>query len=216
VSAAVVALSLVEDSAPHLGSAPAPSSVWVIVTPEESQSTPARDAAATPRASAESDNGLSPERDLRSLYYKHFCDGRKERQLFSTGSFFVTFATVRGITHAIRAERGPFKNITAGGRHIHHLTFGIVGLLSVGYLWLLEIGTNEQRAASRITSLAFGAGAALTLDEFALWLNLEDDYWTKQGRESIDAVALFGSLLSFSAIGKGFFKELLHLARRRR
>ena|ERR1017187_1876825 len=150
----------------------------------------------------------SPERDLRSLYYKHF-DRRKERQLLSTGSFFVTFATVRGITHSIRAERGPFKNITPGGRHIHHMTFGIVGLLTVGYLWLLEIGTNEQRRASRITSLAYGSGAALTLDEFALWLNLADDYWTKQGRESIDAVALFGSLLGLSALGKGFFAELL-------
>src|SRR6202451_1101338 len=152
---------------------------------------------------------LAPERDLRSLYYKHFGDRRKERQLFSTGAFFVTFATVRGITHAIRAERGPFKNITPGGRHIHHMTFGITGLLSVGYLWLLEIGVNEQRRASRLTSLAYGSGAALTLDEFALWLNLEDDYWTKQGRESIDAVAVFGSLLVLSVLGKGFLKELV-------
>jgi hypothetical protein len=151
----------------------------------------------------------SPERDLRALYHKHFKDRRKERQLFSTGSFFLTFAAVRGITHAIRAERGPFKNITPGGRHIHHMTFGITGLLSVGYLWLLEIGVNEQRGASRATSLVYGAGAALTLDEFALWLNLEDDYWTKQGRESIDAVALFGSVLVLSVLGKGFFKELL-------
>jgi hypothetical protein len=151
----------------------------------------------------------SPEQDLRSLYYKHFSDRRKERQLFSTGAFFVTFATVRGITHAIRAERGPFKNITPGGRHIHHMTFGITGLLAVGYLWLLEIGTNEQRRASRTTSIVYGSGAALTLDEFALWLNLEDDYWTKQGRESIDAVVLFGSLLSLSVLGKGFFTELL-------
>jgi hypothetical protein len=89
------------------------------------------------------------------------------------------------------------------------MTFGITGLLTVGYLWLLEIGTNEQRRASRLTALAFGSGAALTLDEFALWLNLEDDYWTKQGRESIDAVVLFGSLLSVSVLGKGFFQELL-------
>jgi hypothetical protein len=150
-----------------------------------------------------------PVRDVRSLYRKHFKDRRKERQLFSTGSFFLTFAAVRGITHAIRAERGPFKNITPGGRHIHHMTFGITGLLSVGYLWLLEIGVNEQRTASQLTSLAYGAGAALTLDEFALWLNLEDDYWTKQGRESIDAVALFGSLLVLSVLGKGFLKELV-------
>ena len=152
---------------------------------------------------------LTPERDLRELYDKYFCDRRKERQLFSAGSFFLTFAAVRGVTHAIRAERGPFKNITPGGKHIHHMTFGITGLLTVGYLWLLEIGINEQRGGSRLTSAVYGSGAALTLDEFALWLNLEDDYWTKQGRESIDAVVLFGALLSLSVIGKGFFKELL-------
>src|SRR5271169_838051 len=157
--------------------------------------------------------GPPPGRDVRRLYHKHFGDRRKERQLFSTGSFFVTFAAVRGITHAIRAERGPFRNITPGGRHIHHMTFGITGLLTVGYLWLLEIGINEERWSSRVTSLAFGSGAALTLDEFALWLNLEDDYWTKQGRESIDAVVLFGSLLTLSVLGKGFFTELLRTRR---
>ena len=153
--------------------------------------------------------GMLSRRELHDLYCKHFENRRKERQLFSTASFFVTFAAVRGITHAIRAERGPFKNITPGGRHIHHMTFGITGLLTVGYLWLLEIGINEQRSASKVTSLVYGAGAALTLDEFALWLNLADDYWNKQGRESIDAVVLFGSLLSLSVLGKGFFKELI-------
>lgn len=151
---------------------------------------------------------LAPARDVRTLYYKHFGDRRKERQLFATGSFFLTFASVRGITHAIRAERGPFKNITPGGRHIHHMTFGITGLLTVGYLWILEIGVAEDRRSSRITAAAYGSGAALTLDEFALWLNLEDLYWAKQGRESIDAVALFGSLLILSMLGKGFVKEL--------
>jgi hypothetical protein len=149
-----------------------------------------------------------PERDVRALYYKHF-GRRRERQLFSTAAFFASFATVRGITHAIRAERGPFKNITEGGRHIHHMTFGITGLLGVGYLWLLEVGTDEKRRSSRLTSVAYGSAAALTLDEFALWLNLEDDYWTKQGRESIDVVVLFGSLLTISVLGRGFFSELL-------
>jgi hypothetical protein len=160
---------------------------------------------------------LSPGRDaqdLRALYHKHFGDCRKERQLFSSGAFFLTFATVRGITHAIRAERGPFRNITPGGRHIHHMTFGIAGLLTVGYLWMLEIGVKEERRSSRVTAAVYGSGAALTLDEFALWLNLEDDYWTKQGRESIDAVALFGSLLVLSVLGRGFFTELLQTGRR--
>ena len=157
---------------------------------------------------------LSPKRDLRELYDKHFCDRRKERQLFSTGSFFLTFATVRGITHAIRAERGPFRNITPGGRHIHHLTFGIVGLLSIGFLWMLEIGIREDRRSSQVTAAVYGSGAALTLDEFALWLNLEDVYWAKQGRESIDAVVLFGSLLTLTVLGRGFFADLLRDVRR--
>jgi len=152
--------------------------------------------------------------EVRSLYRKHFCDPRKERQLLSTSAFFLTFASVRAITHAIRAEVGPFRNITPGGRHIHHMTFGIGGLLSVGYLWLLEIGINEQRRSSRVTAAVFGSGAALTLDEFALWLNLEDVYWAKQGRESIDAVVLFGSLLMLSVTGRGFLRDVAKAARR--
>ena len=163
-----------------------------------------------PRSSPE----RQAEQDLRALYYKHFGDRRTERQLFSTASFFVTFATVRAITHAIRAERGPFRNITPGGRHIHHMTFGILGLLTVGYLWLLEVGTDERRVSSRVTSLVYGSGAALTLDEFALWLNLADDYWSKQGRESIDAVVLFGALLSLSVLGAGFVRDLVGLRSR--
>jgi hypothetical protein len=150
--------------------------------------------------------------ELRQLYSKHFGERRKERQLLSTGSFFFTFAAVRGITHAIRSERGPFRNITPGGRHIHHMTFGIAGLLVVGYLWMLEIGVHENRWSSAVTAGAFGSGAALTLDEFALWLNLEDVYWTTKGRESIDAVVLFGTLLLLSVLGKEFAGELLGLA----
>jgi hypothetical protein len=162
-----------------------------------------------PVAAARARWWLLPERDVRSLYHKHFDDRRKERQLFATGSFFSTFAAVRAITHAIRAQRGPFRNITPGGRHIHHMTFGITGLLTVGYLWMLELGINEERWSSRATAAVFGSGAALTLDEFALWLNLEDVYWTKEGRESIDAVVLFGSLLSLSVIGRGFLGDLV-------
>jgi hypothetical protein len=77
---------------------------------------------------------------------------------------------------------------------------------------MLEVGTaTTDRRASRLTSATFGSGAALTLDEFALWLNLKDVYWARQGRESIDAVVLFGSLLSMGLIGKDFLRELVRL-----
>jgi hypothetical protein len=147
---------------------------------------------------------------FRRAYLEHFGEHRRERQFISTGGFFLTFATVRAITHAIRAGRGPFHNIGGkSGPHIHHMTFGIVGLLAVGYLWVLQLGTTERPSArlSRITSFVYGSGAALTLDEFALWLNLEDDYWTAKGRESIDAIVLFGTALSLSALGGGVLKK---------
>ncbi len=97
-------------------------------------------------------------REVRALYHKHFADYRKERQFVSLAAFFTTFATVRAITHSIRAGIGPFRNVTPGGRHIHHMTFGIIGLLLVGYLWMLEIGTaTNDRRTSRLTSATFGS-----------------------------------------------------------
>lgn len=153
--------------------------------------------------------------EIAEAYRRSFRSGREERRLISSLSFGVTFGVVRLITHSIRAGRGPFRNITPGGRHIHHMTFGILGLIGVGYAWLNEIGVGSGGAfASRSTAFAYGAGTALTLDEFALWLNLQDDYWTTQGRESIDAVAAFGTLLAISASGHRLGGELARLGQR--
>lgn len=90
---------------------------------------------------------------------------------------------------------------------------GIALLLGDGYLWLSQLGAGENggsRWGSRLTSLAFGVGSALTLDEFALWLNLKDVYWAQQGRESIDAVALWGAVLSASFWGRNFLRAAWH------
>jgi hypothetical protein len=165
----------------------------------------------------EAPSGLPYDRPVsehvQALYQKHFRNARRERAMLSSGSFFTTFASVRIITHAIRAGRGPFRNVSAGGKHIHHLVWGILLLLVIGYAWLLQIGVGvgEDRRWMRATSLLYGMGAALTLDEFALWLNLADDYWLPQGRESIDAVLLFGAFLSFTTWGKPFFSDLSHI-----
>ena len=121
---------------------------------------------------------------------------------------------MRGITHLIRAGIGPFHNVSSGGLHIHHLVWGILLLLVVGYIWLIEAGTGSNLLSS-ITAIAYGVGAALALDEFALWLNLQDVYWTGPGRESIDAVVIFVSLLSVGIWGGPFLREVtLHVFRR--
>jgi hypothetical protein len=148
---------------------------------------------------------------LGALYRGYFSEARRERLFLSSIAFYVAFVAVRGITHAIRAGMGPFHDVSEGGVHLHHLVWGILLLLGVGYLWLLRIGTGDEggsRALSRLTAILYGTGAALTLDEFALWLRLRDVYWTREGRESVDAVVLFGALLATGLLGGAFFRAL--------
>jgi len=136
---------------------------------------------------------------------------RPRRRLFvASVSFVLTFAGVRAVVYAIEHQIPPFHFIQSGGRHIHHLVFGILILLLVGYGWLAEVGTGADRSSillSRLMSILYGVGAALTLDEFALWLNLRDVYWAREGRASIDAIVLFGSLLAASAWGAPLFQS---------
>jgi hypothetical protein len=145
---------------------------------------------------------------LKELYTFHFQNERRERLFLASIGFLVTFGIVRGITHLIRAGVGPFHNVSSGGLHIHHLVWGILILILVGYVWLIEQGVGSNWIAS-VTAILFGVGAALTLDEFALWLNLQDVYWTGTGRESIDAVIIFISLLSVGIWGGPFLREVV-------
>ena len=144
---------------------------------------------------------------LKRIYGFHFQNERRERLFLASLGFLITFGIVRGITHLIKAGVGPFHNVSSGGLHIHHLVWGILLVLVVGYIWLIEEGITSSWLSS-ITAIAFGVGAALTLDEFALWLNLQDVYWTGRGRESIDAVVIFAGLLSVGIWGGPFLREL--------
>jgi hypothetical protein len=163
-------------------------------------------------------DGAMPRRHrLIALYRRHFRETPRERVFLASLAFFVTFGAVRLIAHAIRAGVGPFHNIEAGQTHIHHLVWGILLLLLVGYGWLVQLGTGEAKSTaivSRLTALLYGAGAALTLDEFALWLHLQDVYWERQGRASIDAAFLFGALISMGIWGGPFLRAIGREAQR--
>lgn len=111
-------------------------------------------------------------------------------------SFGLTFGLTRFVTHSIRADRfGWLGNVEAGDTHIHHLVWGIVLLLVSGVV------TVYLQPPLEVTAVIFGVGAALTLDEFALWLHLDDVYWSEQGRQSIDAVIVFVVITGFMMIG---------------
>jgi hypothetical protein len=148
---------------------------------------------------------------LGRMLHEHIPDRPRRRLFLASVSFFLTFATVRGMVYCIVHQIPPFHFVILEGRHVHHLVFGILILLVVGYGWLAEVGTGSDSSsllASWLMSLLYGIGAALTLDEFALWLNLRDVYWAKEGRSSIDAVVLFGSFLAASAWGSPLFTAM--------
>jgi hypothetical protein len=146
---------------------------------------------------------------LGQILHERIPDRPRRRLFIASVSFLLTFAGVRAVVYAVLHQIPPFHFIIEpSGRHIHHLVFGIIILLLVGYGWLCEIGNGTNTSSllvGRLMSILYGVGAALTLDEFALWLNLKDVYWSRQGRSSIDAVILFGAFLAASAWGAPLF-----------
>ncbi len=151
--------------------------------------------------------------ELGHLIHQQIPDRPQRRIFLASVSFFITFLGVRLLVVSITHHIGPFSYVEMGGRHIHHLVWGIFLLLIVGYAEIADVGLGDSSVSillSRLLALTYGVGAALTLDEFALWLNLEAAaYWSRQGRESIDAIVLFGALLAMGTWGAPLFRKLI-------
>jgi hypothetical protein len=145
--------------------------------------------------------------DLAAAYRIHIEDADKEYHFLILVSFLVSWGFIRMSTHMIRAQVSwwPGNVETKGGTHIHHMFWGILLLLSMGY-----IGLSFTLGAPwiELVAVGFGIGMGLTLDEFALWLNLEDVYWAPKGRQSIDAVIATTALLVITLIGAQFWIDV--------
>ena len=115
--------------------------------------------------------------------------------------FLASFAFIRMSTRLMRSPKVPWwpGSVKTGGVHVHHLVFGIVLLMFAGFCgFAFQPGSPWLE----ILAAAFGVGMGLTLDEFALWLHLEDVYWAEEGRRSVDAV-IFATLIG-GALVMGF------------
>lgn len=129
-----------------------------------------------------------------------------QRSLMAAWAAFAgTFGTARLITHGIRGKWLPWGNISAGGTHLHHYNLGIATLAGVG---LVAVRGDEQYVSHPMVGAAYGAGAALIADEFALLLDLKDVYWAKQGRISVDVSLGVISLLGLYLTAVPFWHEL--------
>jgi hypothetical protein len=123
-------------------------------------------------------------------------------------AFLVTFGCVRVYTHAVRHGRGP-GNLSVGGLRVHHMVPGIFLLLGAGFIAVTAEDDSLPWYLWWVLPTAFGVGAALVLDEFALWLNLRDVYWTEEGRRSIDAVIIAAALIAIVALGAPFWGTVI-------
>jgi hypothetical protein len=136
---------------------------------------------------------------IGSLYERAIVDTDRQPEFLFFVAFLVTFGFIRISAHLIRAQVSWWPgNVEVGGTHIHHLVWGILLLLIAGYVGVVIAPPSPWH---EIVTIMFGVGTGLTLDEFALWLNLEDVYWTQEGRRSIDAVIVAASLAGMVLMG---------------
>jgi hypothetical protein len=115
-------------------------------------------------------------------------------------AFLISFSFIRTSARLMRSPRVPWwpGSVEAGGVHIHHLVWGISLVLASGFVAFVS---DLYSPWWQVTSIAFGIGAGLTLDEFALWVYLRDVYWSAEGRDSIDAVILVTLLAGLVVMG---------------
>jgi hypothetical protein len=148
---------------------------------------------------------------MADWYRTQLVDTGRSVALWVLIGFLVTYGLTRWITRRIRArdasggddEGASIKDVYIGGVHVHHQVWGILLILIVG---LVEFRYHPDSPWKDILGALFGVGAALALDEFALWFHLKDVYWTYEGRKSIDAVMVavvvgVAALLSSSPVG---------------
>jgi len=115
--------------------------------------------------------------------------------------FILSFAFIRMSTRLMRSPKVPWwpgSIVSDSGVHLHHLVFGIVTMMAAGAGGFAAFGNSPW---TEICAFAFGVGAGLTIDEFALWVYLDDVYWAKEGRSSIDATVITAALMMLALLG---------------
>ncbi|MFF3760589.1 hypothetical protein [Streptomyces sp. NPDC002185] len=131
-------------------------------------------------------------------FSRNIVEPGKLPMLLALTSFVLTFLVTRTITRLIRAGKGPFKNVSSGGLHIHHVVPGVVLTVIGGFG---AVGSDRHGFGAGLFAVVFGIGAGLVLDEFALILHLDDVYWSDDGRKSVEVVVLTTALVGLTLSG---------------
>lgn len=146
---------------------------------------------------------------IRKIYNKYIKERNEEPRFLIILSFFLTFIIARLVVYNIQYHIVPIANsyIFIHQIHIHHLVFGITLLLIAGFIRIPQFGSY----LIRLSSIFYGIGAALTLDEFSIWLRLNPSaYFGQTGRQSIDVVVIFFLILLTSLWHGAFWRKIFN------
>ena len=139
---------------------------------------------------------LPKRSDVKQAFHEELHPAQQSA-LISWVSFTCTFTGVRILTHSIKDAKGPFKNVSVGGVHLHHYMWGILTTAGVGGV---ALHGQDRHRRHPLVATAYGLGLALIVDEFALLFDLKDVYWAKEGRLSVDVaiglIAAAGSVFA--------------------
>jgi hypothetical protein len=150
-------------------------------------------------AATATDQGLNLLRFIPG-YTTHIATTGKEPLILLLLAFLITFGLTRLYTRLARIY--GWGRGSVHGVHLHHMVIGIIIVLVAG---VLAIATSAGSPWIELLAIAFGIGAALTLDEFALWLYFRDVYWTEEGRSSIDATLMGTAFAALLLVGTSPF-----------
>jgi len=135
-------------------------------------------------------------------------DPGERSAVWAWSAFTLTFGGVRALTHWIRAGHGPAGGgMSVGGKHFHHYNIGIAMLATLG---MVALRGTERHRRHPVAAVAYGAGSALIVDELALLLDLQDVYWAKEGRTSVDAAIGVIGLGGLATAGFEFWPAAHH------
>jgi hypothetical protein len=138
---------------------------------------------------------------VSEFWHDQLVDNERQGVFLVLVGFLGSFVFIRVSARLGRSPRVPWwpgSVVSDSGLHLHHLVWGICLMMASG---ALGFALYDSSPWFEVCAACFGIGAGLTIDEFALWIYLEDVYWAREGRSSIDAAVIAGAAMLLVLLG---------------
>lgn len=126
---------------------------------------------------------------MRKWYERYIIEKGKETFLYAFIAFAISVGVSRLIALDIEKGKAIFGYLYIKGYHIHHFYYGILLLILSNWMSLIRYRKLYRRLFKGITSIMFGGGLGLLVDEFGLLLTMEfglkGNYWAPQSYYAI-------------------------------